>query len=195
MTPFFAAAVAALLLAACATTPTSEPAGTGSSPARAVYPPPQSLAAPVAPAVQGKRLDHLESLLRAGLKGLEVEVERPEPTMLLVRIPGRLAFTASEARPLPTLLPILDLLADALRQEPGASVTIEGHTDSLGREIYNQTLSIRRADTVVGYLLTRGIAYDHLGAAGKGETQPIADNATETGRARNRRVDILIKGQ
>lgn len=191
---FFPAAVAALLLAACASTQTSAP-GTGSSPTRAVYPPPQSAAAPVTPAVQGQRLDHLEALLRASLKGQEVEVERPEPALLLVRIPGRLAFTASEARPQPTLLPILDLLGDALRQEPGATATVEGHTDSLGREIYNQTLSIRRADTVVGYLLTRGIAYDRLTAVGKGESQPIADNATDAGRARNRRVDVLIKGQ
>lgn len=185
----FLPVLAALLLAACASAPVETPPPPP-QPARASTPPPRP---PAAPEVQKSRLDHLQTTLTGSLKGQDVEITR-QADALLLRIPERMAFAANDAKPQPALLALLDKLAEALTREPGTQASIEGHTDSLGREVFNQTLSSRRADQVAAYLASKGVAYDRLAAVGKGESQPLADNATEAGRARNRRVDILIRG-
>src|SRR5690606_35227248 len=69
-----------------------------------------------------------------------------------------------------------------------------GHTDSIGTEEYNQGLSERRAASVKNYLVSKGIAADRIYTEGKGETSPVASNATREGRAQNRRVEIEIVG-
>lgn len=188
---FFLPILAALLLAACASEPPGVAAPDAPPPRRSLPPPPPA-AAP--PELQKSRVDRLQSTLASSLRGQDVDITRLADGTLLLRIPGTVAFAANDAKPQPALLPVLDKLAEALRQEPASQVTIEGHTDSLGREILNQTLSARRADQVAAYLASKGIAFDRLRAVGKGESQPLADNATEVGRARNRRVDILIRG-
>ena len=68
-----------------------------------------------------------------------------------------------------------------------------GHTDSTGPDAYNQGLSERRAQAVADWLIKQGIPADHITVSGKGETQPVADNATREGRAMNRRVEILTQ--
>jgi len=87
---------------------------------------------------------------------------------------------------------ILDNVAFELSQFPDVAVTIEGHTDSDGGDAANQALSQARAESVVAYLTDVGIESDRLSAAGFGETQPIADNATAEGKAENRRVEISV---
>jgi len=78
-----------------------------------------------------------------------------------------------------------------LNGQPEWKMKIEGHTDSTGTKAGNQTLSQQRAAAVVAWLVTNGIMRTRLIAAGLGDTQPIADNATEEGRARNRRVELV----
>jgi OmpA family len=72
-------------------------------------------------------------------------------------------------------------------------VTIVGHTDSSGSDGYNQTLSERRADAVRGELARLGVPSSRMSAIGRGEMEPRADNASESGRAQNRRVEILVQ--
>jgi outer membrane protein OmpA-like peptidoglycan-associated protein len=71
-------------------------------------------------------------------------------------------------------------------------LVVEGHTDSLGSEEYNLALSIRRAEAVYRYLVNRGVPPEIMRIEGFGETQPVADNATEQGRAQNRRVELKV---
>lgn len=71
------------------------------------------------------------------------------------------------------------------------NIEVAGHTDSRGSDQYNMKLSQRRAETVRTYLISKGIAADRLTAKGYGESQPIADNATDEGRFKNRRVELI----
>ena len=69
-----------------------------------------------------------------------------------------------------------------------------GHTDSIGTDEYNQKLSVRRAESVKAYLASKGIEANRIYTEGKGEKQPVADNRTGEGRAKNRRVEIEVIG-
>ncbi len=69
-----------------------------------------------------------------------------------------------------------------------------GHTDSVGSDAYNQKLSVKRAEAVKAYLVTKGIEKNRVYTEGKGEKQPVADNKTPEGRAKNRRVEIEVVG-
>ena len=69
-----------------------------------------------------------------------------------------------------------------------------GHTDSVGADAYNQQLSVRRAEAVKAYLVTKGVEKNRVYTEGKGEKQPVADNKTSEGRAKNRRVEIEVVG-
>jgi outer membrane protein OmpA-like peptidoglycan-associated protein len=73
---------------------------------------------------------------------------------------------------------------------PEVQVEVAGHTDSIGTDEYNRDLSERRARAVVEYLRAQGVAIDHMRARGYGESQPIADNQDDGGRAKNRRVEL-----
>ncbi|KAF0863275.1 OmpA family protein [Pseudomonas sp. LD120] len=73
------------------------------------------------------------------------------------------------------------------------SVKVIGHTDSQGSDGYNQKLSERRASSVAAFLLEQGLAADKVSSQGQGESQPVADNDSEQGRAQNRRVELLIQ--
>ena len=69
-----------------------------------------------------------------------------------------------------------------------------GHTDSIGADAYNQKLSVKRAETVKAYLVSKGIEKNRVYTEGKGEKQPVADNKTKEGQAKNRRVEIEVVG-
>lgn len=89
----------------------------------------------------------------------------------------------------------LDRIADGLNAQPSMRVEIIGHTDAIGSDAYNDKLSLARAASVREFLVYRGVARDRLEVVGRGERQPIADNETEEGRARNRRVEFHILSQ
>lgn len=87
----------------------------------------------------------------------------------------------------------LDLLADFLLARPSLEVSISGHTDNVGNERHNVTLSMRRAESVAQYLINQGVADGQVVFEGFGSSQPISANDTPEGRSKNRRVEILIR--
>ena len=88
----------------------------------------------------------------------------------------------------------LDDMAAKLKEINLEVVVAVGHTDSVGTDAYNQKLSIRRAEAVKAYLVTKGIEANRVYTEGKGKKQPVADNKTAEGRAKNRRVEIEVVG-
>lgn len=92
----------------------------------------------------------------------------------------------------PDARPVLDEAIQVLRARPDAKLVVEGHTDSVGGEEYNQALSLRRAEAVKNYLVAGGVAPERITVVGYGETRPVASNDTEEGRAQNRRVELRL---
>ena len=86
----------------------------------------------------------------------------------------------------------LDELARSLDKYDGSNLMIVGHTDNVGSDTYNQDLSERRADAAMRYLVSRDVSGNRIGTRGVGEDEPVATNATDPGRAKNRRVEVAI---
>jgi outer membrane protein OmpA-like peptidoglycan-associated protein len=96
------------------------------------------------------------------------------------------AVIRSDARP------ILDQAVETLKEHGAIAITVEGHTDSVGTDEYNQRLSVRRATAVRDYLGGHGIDASRMSVVGQGESKPVASNKTSDGRAQNRRVELLV---
>lgn len=101
-------------------------------------------------------------------------------------------FTPGSARLQPDSFPLLDAVADIVTRCPGMDIVIAGHTDSIGARSYNQRLSEARAASVVDYLAGKGVGAGRMTAMGLGEDRPVADNATNRGRLRNRRIEFSV---
>ena len=86
----------------------------------------------------------------------------------------------------------LDRVSAFMNQYPNRTAAIEGFTDSMGSDEYNQDLSQRRADAVKGYLVGQGVGTARLSSAGRGESTPVGDNTSAAGRQQNRRVEVVI---
>lgn len=113
----------------------------------------------------------------------------------LVLTLGDVLFETGNAELKPGVVMDLDRLAAFLQRYPARTAVIEGHTDSVGGEDYNQGLSQRRADAVRAYLVRMGVAAGRVTATGMGESAPVASNGNATGRQQNRRVEIIVSDQ
>lgn len=145
----------------------------------------------IAGAAIGAYMDKQERDLRARTAGTDVQVIRQGDDLLL-NIPSGINFAYNSAEVAPQFQRTLDQVAGVLGEYNRTYVDVYGHTDSTGSDGYNQGLSERRAFAVARYLEGHGVQRARLGTRGFGETQPIATNETEEGRAANRRVEIKI---
>ena len=97
-----------------------------------------------------------------------------------------------------TLKPITQIslakVSGILQAYPGLKLQVEGYTDSVGSDEYNQKLSENRADAVRNFLLTQGVQEANITSTGYGKSKPVADNGTAQGRAQNRRVQLVVSG-
>jgi outer membrane protein OmpA-like peptidoglycan-associated protein len=115
--------------------------------------------------------------------------QRCEKSLADILAKSKIEFATGSAAIHSSSAGLLDALAKAVRECPG-TIRIEGHTDSSGEPVANKELSIARAQAVRTALVAQGIAADQMQAEGFGEEAPIADNATEAGRAQNRRIEF-----
>jgi OOP family OmpA-OmpF porin len=117
----------------------------------------------------------------------------PEPVYETVTLSSTALFAHDKAVLKPEAKEQLDTLADRITHDDRVvDVKIIGHTDSSGTEAYNQALSLRRANAVRDYAIEKGVNPDIISVSGMGESQPIADNSTKEGRAKNRRVEVMV---
>ncbi|MDX1765240.1 MAG: OmpA family protein [bacterium] len=105
----------------------------------------------------------------------------------------RIGFQSAQATLTAESYGLLDNLLSIAKRCPEAGITIEGHTDALGSEASNMELSRLRAQAVADYLTSHGVAASRLSAVGYGESRPIAENSSEAGRAKNRRIEIVLQ--
>lgn len=147
----------------------------------------------VAGNIWSKRQEDRRIALEQASRGTGVEVSRTADDQLKLHIPADVSFDFDSAAIRPGMRAVLDPFAAELRGDPRARVQIVGHTDSTGAESVNDPLSIERANSVRDYLVARGVPSTHLQTAGRGEREPLADNSSEAGRARNRRVEIFLR--
>ncbi|WP_338641798.1 OmpA family protein [Burkholderia pyrrocinia] len=117
----------------------------------------------------------------------------PAPAVVeRVNLSGDALFATDHATLAPTARESLDRLLSERADRTYSLVTVTGFTDSVGSDDYNLALSQRRAESVAAYLKAHGLKTDTLTVTGRGKANPVNSNATEAGRARNRRVEVLI---
>jgi outer membrane protein OmpA-like peptidoglycan-associated protein len=124
--------------------------------------------------------------------GTGVEVTQTADNQLRLNIPSDISFDTNRADIKPNLRPILDQFAQGLNSQPNTEIRIVGHTDSTGSDAINNPLSVNRAASARNYLVSRGVDSRRIQIDGRGSYEPIADNNTESGRARNRRIEIFL---
>ena len=139
----------------------------------------------------GNYMDNQESELRAQLEGTGVSVTRMGDRIIL-NMPSNVTFATDQDQVIPPFYPTLDSVAIVLRKFDRTLIDVDGHTDSVGNAAYNMDLSNRRANSVANHLASRGVDPRRMSAMGYGLERPIASNATDAGRAQNRRVEISI---
>jgi outer membrane protein OmpA-like peptidoglycan-associated protein len=139
----------------------------------------------------GNYMDRQEAELRRETAGTGVDVIR-QGDDLLVRMPSGITFDFNSYTVKPQFRSTLDEVARTLNGYNQTYIDVLGHTDSIGSNDYNQRLSEQRAGAVRDYLVMNRVSPVRIATKGYGETFPIADNTTESGRAANRRVEIKI---
>lgn len=140
----------------------------------------------------GYYVDTQEAKLRQTLQGTGVQVQRNGDDLKLI-MPGNITFASNSADISSSFYPTLNSLVLVFKEFNKNGVNIVGHTDSTGSQELNQSLSQRRAQSVANYLTANGVPGQRISAYGAGPSQPIASNATDAGRAQNRRVEINLR--
>jgi outer membrane protein OmpA-like peptidoglycan-associated protein len=140
-----------------------------------------------------KKMEDKRRAMEQATQGTGVDVTRTADNQLKLNVPSDISFDTGRADIKPNLRSVLDSFANGLRDDPTTRIRIIGHTDSTGSDAINDPLSLQRARSVKNYLADRGIADSRIEAEGRGEHEPIADNSSDAGRAKNRRVEILLR--
>ena len=144
-------------------------------------------------AAAGYNWQLIKEKLGIATEGSNLQVSEQQDGSLKVNVPGSVSFASGSTAIDAKLHPTLDKIANTLNEYPASTINVVGHTDSVGEPQANLELSRRRAGAVVDYLSQRGVQRNRMVVEGRGEVEPIADNATDAGRAQNRRVEMVIR--
>jgi len=139
-----------------------------------------------------KHMERQRAEMEQATRGTGVSVSQTPDNRLKLDIPSDVSFDTNRYDIKPNMRPILDRFASTLNDNPVTTVTIIGHTDNTGTDAINNPLSINRAASTRDYLVARGVASNRIAIDGRGSREPIADNYSEQGRAKNRRVEIFV---
>ncbi len=139
----------------------------------------------------GAYMDVQEAKLREQLAGTGVSVVREGDNIRLV-MPGNITFQTDSYNLRDDFYPVLNSVGVVLAKYADTSIRVSGHTDNTGSREYNQSLSERRARSVADYLATQQVGRNRMLIQGLAFDQPVADNATSSGRAQNRRVELYV---
>jgi outer membrane protein OmpA-like peptidoglycan-associated protein len=142
--------------------------------------------------IWSQHMEKQKQEMQAATQGTGVTVSQTTDNQLKLDIPSDISFATGRADIEPNFRPILDRFAEGLRNNPNAEVRIIGHTDSTGSDAINNPLSLDRAESTRNYLTARGVSGARIHVDGRGSREPIASNASNDGRARNRRVEIFV---
>ncbi len=140
-------------------------------------------------AVIGRRMDRQAEEIKQTVPNAEVIREGEG---IIVKFDSGILFDVDQSALKSAARSNIESLATSLKNNPQTNILIVGHTDATGTDAYNYRLSERRAASVKNYAVNQGIASSRLTTEGRGETEAIADNTTESGKAQNRRVEIVI---
>jgi len=140
-----------------------------------------------------KKMEDKRRAMEQATQGTGVDVTRTADNQLKLNVPSDISFDTGRADVKPELRSVLDSFASGLKDDRTTRIRIIGHTDSTGSDAINDPLSLSRSRAVATYLADRGIDAGRIETEGRGSHQPIADNSTDAGRAKNRRVEILLR--
>ena len=141
--------------------------------------------------IWSQQMEKKKQAMQQATAGTGATVTQTADNLLKVNIPSDLSFDTGSYAIKPNMRPVLDQFASGLSGQ-NYDVRIVGHTDNTGTYAINQPLSVNRANSVRDYLGARGVNTSHISTSGVADTQPVASNANEYGRAQNRRVEIFL---
>ncbi len=139
------------------------------------------------------RMEKQRQQMEAATEGTAVSVTQTDDNRLKLNIPSDISFDTGSSDIKSEMYPVLNTLADGLKNNPTTHVSIIGHTDDTGNDKINNPLSVNRAASTRDYLVNRGIHISRISIDGHGSRDPIVANDTPEHRAMNRRVEIFVK--
>ena len=145
--------------------------------------------------IWSKKMQDQKVAMEQATRGTGVAVSQTQDNRLKLDIPSDVSFDVGRAAIKPNFAPILNQFATSLNQNTVSTVTIIGHTDNTGSDSVNNPLSIDRAEAARDYLVSRGVARQRIATDGRGSREPVADNNSQQGRDKNRRVEIYVAEQ
>ena len=142
--------------------------------------------------IWSKKMQDQKAAMERATAGTGVAVSQTQDNRLKLDIPSDVSFDVGRSAIKSNFAPVLTNFATSLNQNPITTVSIIGHTDSTGSDSVNNPLSVDRANAARDYLVGRGVAAQRIATDGRGSREPIADNGSPQGRAKNRRVEIYV---
>lgn len=139
-----------------------------------------------------KHMADKKAAMEQATAGTGVAVTQTADNQLKLNIPSDISFDSGRYDIKPQLRPILDQFASGLNNQPNTEIRIVGHTDSTGSDSVNNPLSISRAASARDHLVAAGVDGRRIQIEGRGSREPVADNQTEAGREKNRRIEIFL---